>query len=124
MSGTPGGPSGPAGRRPHGLPLIADYTYSPLRVFHDEFHAQSQHPPELWSSTYDRMPMNLFPQRDDHLPPGKGDIDWARVVGSLSDIGFRGPIILELSGQEGDNPRARLEEAVEARQFIRSLCRP
>lgn len=60
---------------------------------------------------------------DDHLPPGKGDIDWARIVEALSRIGFMGPIILELSGREGDDPQARLHEAVEARHYIRELCR-
>jgi sugar phosphate isomerase/epimerase len=62
-------------------------------------------------------------EHDDHLPPGKGDIDWPRVVSSLFGIGFKGPIVLELSGQSGDDPQARLYEAVEARRYLRQLCR-
>jgi sugar phosphate isomerase/epimerase len=60
---------------------------------------------------------------DDHLPPGKDDIDWARVIAALAGINFTGPIILELSGESGDNPGARLREAVAARQYLRELCR-
>jgi sugar phosphate isomerase/epimerase len=62
-------------------------------------------------------------ERDDHLPPGKGHIDWGRVVKSLAGSGFTGPIILEISGGEHDDPAARLREAVEARHFLRDLCR-
>jgi sugar phosphate isomerase/epimerase len=62
-------------------------------------------------------------EQDDHLPPGKGNIDWLHVVKALAGSGFTGPIILELSGQERDNPEARLREAVEARRFLRELCR-
>jgi sugar phosphate isomerase/epimerase len=36
-------------------------------------------------------------QRDDHLPPGDGRIDWADIRRSLVDVGYAGWIMLELS---------------------------
>ena len=35
--------------------------------------------------------------RDDHLPPGLGQIDWAAIASSLRDGGFEGWIMLELA---------------------------
>jgi len=61
-------------------------------------------------------------KEDDHLPPGKGDIEWPRIVAALSRIKFKGPVILELSGREGDDPAARLQEVIEARQYLRNLA--
>lgn len=58
---------------------------------------------------------------DDHLPPGKGHIDWARVMSALSAVRFTGPIILELSSRDEDRVQARLDEAVEARKYLRSF---
>jgi sugar phosphate isomerase/epimerase len=60
-------------------------------------------------------------ERDDHLPPGKGDIEWGRVVEALDRTGFRGPLILEIAGRKDDDPKALLQKAVEARQFLRGL---
>ena len=34
--------------------------------------------------------------RDDHLPPGDGNLDWADIAGSLKAIAFSGWIMLEL----------------------------
>ena len=61
-------------------------------------------------------------ERDDHLPPGEGHVDWARLVRSLAACGFNGPVMLELSGESGD-VETRLRRAVKARQFLRGLCR-
>ncbi len=38
---------------------------------------------------------------DDHLPPGEGIIDWARVVASLEAADYRGTFLLEIAG-DGD----------------------
>lgn len=59
---------------------------------------------------------------DDHLPPGKGAIDWGRVVHALYGIHFTGSLIMEISGHEGEIPEARLREAVAGRTFLRNLC--
>jgi sugar phosphate isomerase/epimerase len=54
---------------------------------------------------------------DDHLPPGQGKIDWPRVLGLLRDNGFRGTIMMEISGH--GEPAQILEAARRARQFLR-----
>jgi len=56
---------------------------------------------------------------DDHLPPGEGAIRWEDLVEQLSDIGFRGAIILEVSG-EGE-PATILAGAQRARAYLRRL---
>jgi sugar phosphate isomerase/epimerase len=62
-------------------------------------------------------------KHDDHLPPGRGNIDWQQVISDLHHIGFAGTIILELSGYEGGDVNGRLDEALEARGFLRSISR-
>lgn len=59
---------------------------------------------------------------DDHLPPGEGDIDWESLTSQLLQWGFRGPLILELAGNDG--PVAELmERARRAREFLGELGR-
>jgi sugar phosphate isomerase/epimerase len=41
-------------------------------------------------------------QRDDHLPPGDGTIDWGEVVRTLHASGYSGWIMLELGCPQGD----------------------
>jgi sugar phosphate isomerase/epimerase len=41
-------------------------------------------------------------QRDDHLPPGDGIIDWAEIARSLRAVEFSGWIMLELGCPSGD----------------------
>jgi sugar phosphate isomerase/epimerase len=38
--------------------------------------------------------------KDDHLPPGEGEIDFEPILGVLKDIGYRGHLIAELWGPE------------------------
>jgi sugar phosphate isomerase/epimerase len=38
---------------------------------------------------------------DDHLPPGDGVIDWARVRATLEHVGYQGVFMLEVTG-DGD----------------------
>ncbi len=59
---------------------------------------------------------------DDHLPPGKGLIDWNRVLFELSETNFHGGLILELSGSIGD-VATTLEEARQARLYLRGIAR-
>lgn len=51
--------------------------------------------------------------RDDHLPPGEGHIDWPFLVRQLIRWRFEGPLILELAGQ--GSPDEILRRAREAR---------
>lgn len=58
---------------------------------------------------------------DDHLPPGKGSIDWPWLLGELSKTRFHGAFILELSGDR--NRETVLDEARQARRFLRMIMR-
>ena len=60
---------------------------------------------------------------DAHLVPGKGTIDWTRIVHELTKSNFRGTVILELAGGEGLSPAGMLERARHGRQFLQDICR-
>lgn len=45
-------------------------------------------------------------KKDDHLPPGEGNINWPELTNALEATGFRGQLILEITGS------ARLQEAI------------
>jgi len=47
---------------------------------------------------------------DSHKPPGEGAVDWGRLLGALTGMGFSGLLVLELYG--GDEPRSVLERAL------------
>ncbi len=34
--------------------------------------------------------------RDDHLPLGKGSIDWNEALAAIKSVGYRGPAVLEI----------------------------
>jgi len=59
--------------------------------------------------------------RDDHLPPGEGRIDWSSLVSQLIKWRFQGPLILELSGN--GTPGEIMERARRAREFLGEQCR-
>jgi sugar phosphate isomerase/epimerase len=40
-----------------------------------------------------------FGENDDHQPPGMGYIDWRGVLQALVDIDYRGPLMVELTGE-------------------------
>jgi sugar phosphate isomerase/epimerase len=61
--------------------------------------------------------------RDAHLAPGDGSIDWPWVVGQLRGVHFRGVLVLELSSGEHEPVDAFLARAVRAREFMERLCR-
>ena len=45
-------------------------------------------------------------QRDEHLPPGDGDIDWADCAAALKEINYSGCLMLELTDQPSEDRRA------------------
>ncbi|MBX7167739.1 MAG: sugar phosphate isomerase/epimerase [Pirellulales bacterium] len=53
--------------------------------------------------------------------PGLGDIDWARFVSALSDVGYRGAIAVEV---EDDAFRPALEDRQRSLQLSRNVLRP
>lgn len=62
--------------------------------------------------------------KDDlHLPPGKGEIDWNLLLRQLSEVGFHGGLILELSSREDNNEEIVLHEARQARLFLRNISK-
>ena len=58
---------------------------------------------------------------DDHLPPGEGRIDWSQFLQSLIQIGFRGPLILEMAGAA--DPNVTMTNARRGRGYLRELAR-
>jgi len=60
-------------------------------------------------------------QRDDHLPPGDGQIDWKQLLRQMAGSGFSGAIILEVAGQ--DDHQAVLDGARRARRYLREISR-
>ncbi len=59
-----------------------------------------------------------FGTRDDHLPPGDGEIDWKAVVTSLRRISYSGPLTLEVAGR--GNPEETLNRARDSLAHILS----
>jgi sugar phosphate isomerase/epimerase len=60
---------------------------------------------------------------DDHLPPGRGIINWQRLLARLSETGFHGAFILELAGDEEKEAEETLEEARAARRLLRDISK-
>lgn len=61
-----------------------------------------------------------FGRTDDHLPPGKGGIDWRELLGSLETAGFNGMLMLELAGHTGKSIQTLLDEAEKGRAFLKA----
>jgi len=59
--------------------------------------------------------------RDDHLAPGEGHIDWPWFIKELHRCNFSGTLILELSSRKDETVGETLARAVQARDFLRSL---
>lgn len=54
-------------------------------------------------------------ESDDHLPPGKGTIDWQDFLHQLNQMNFQGTLILEI---KDNNP---IECAIKTRDFLEKL---
>ncbi len=61
--------------------------------------------------------------RDEHLAPGEGHIDWAWFVHELRRCHFSGTLILELSSRENEPTSGTLERARWARDYLINLMR-
>jgi len=59
--------------------------------------------------------------RDSHLPPGEGSINWSTVIHELRDCRFDGTIILELAG--GGSVDEVLDRARRGRRFLEERSR-
>lgn len=58
--------------------------------------------------------------RDGHLAPGDGAIDWTSLVRQLHQWRFHGPLILELAGS-GEPPERVMEHARHARAYLHEI---
>lgn len=59
--------------------------------------------------------------RDEHLAPGEGHIDWPYVMHELRRCHFNGTLILELSSRENEAVPAMLKRARWARDYLENL---
>ena len=59
-------------------------------------------------------------QRDDHLPPGRGAIDWAAVFQAMRRTGYARPLMLELTDGPKDRP---YDPDADLRQGLQSVAR-
>ncbi len=62
-------------------------------------------------------------KEDDHLPPGRGGIDWPRLLSELWRTDFRGSLILELAGNPDISPEVMLAEARGSMLYLRNRAR-
>jgi sugar phosphate isomerase/epimerase len=60
---------------------------------------------------------------DDHLVPGRGVINWQKLLFELGETNFHGGLIIELSGDSGSDIEGVLESARCARLHIRAIGR-
>lgn len=58
---------------------------------------------------------------DDHLPPGDGKIDWAKLLRGLVEIEFHGAFILEMAGMA--DPNATMTNARRGRAYLREIAK-
>ncbi len=62
-------------------------------------------------------------QKDDHLPPGRGAVDWKSFVSELLRQGFSGSFIIELEDREDLRRSVVLDDAWEGAEFLRKVIR-
>ena len=58
---------------------------------------------------------------DQHLPPGKGKIDWEQLIAKLRISDFNGMIMLEFNADFNRSNIEILEDALKARLFLRDI---
>jgi sugar phosphate isomerase/epimerase len=58
--------------------------------------------------------------RDEHLSPGDGAIDWISLFRQLRQWNFHGPLILELA-DSGEPPERIMQRARDARSYLREI---
>jgi sugar phosphate isomerase/epimerase len=61
-----------------------------------------------------------FGDRDAHLSPGEGAIDWTSLLRQLKEWNFHGPLILELA-DSGEAPDRIMARARDARGYLRDI---
>ncbi len=62
-----------------------------------------------------------FGQRDDHLPPGKGTIDWVATRDALLEVKYQGTFMVEISDCPPGREPLPKEDTQAAHDFLRAL---
>lgn len=60
--------------------------------------------------------------RDSHLAPGEGAIDWPWLIAELQRSGFNGALILEISSRPGESVSDTLTRARRSRDYLLQLA--
>jgi sugar phosphate isomerase/epimerase len=60
---------------------------------------------------------------DEHLPPGKGKIEWESLLHKLNEVDFHGAFILELMGEPKKDVYTVMGEARQSRRFLREIAK-
>lgn len=55
---------------------------------------------------------------DDHLPPGRGQIDWPKFLKGVEKIGYKGPLVMEILDKESDNLYKSIKKAKETLEYF------
>ena len=62
-------------------------------------------------------------EKDDHLPPGRGAVDWRAFVSELLRQRFTGSFVIELEDRDDVSPSVVLHDAWEGAEFLRKIIR-
>jgi len=95
----------------------------PIREFADRiFHVHAKDA-RLHQDRLDDVGIMATPL-EFHTPklPGRGDVDWARFIGALREIGYDGPVCIEVEDREYEGSLHRRKQALrESGAFLRPL---
>lgn len=58
-------------------------------------------------------------KKDQHWCPGRGSVDWHAVMGALRDVGYAGPLNLEVPGETWVTPRSAMPAKL---QYLAAVC--
>ena len=76
--------------------------------------------PSAWRPRLRTHLHDNYGEVDDHLPPGRGTIDWADLFAALAEVGYARPLQLELTDRA---PHRDYDQALEQRQGIENTRR-
>jgi sugar phosphate isomerase/epimerase len=90
---------------------------------HANMHRDMYHEPavafleEFASSIFQFHVSDNHGEKDDHIVPGTGNVDWEAVLAALARTGYRGPVVLELNS---DNPEEAAKRSIDFLDAVES----
>lgn len=90
------------------------------KIYH--FHIKDA---KFYQDKYDESGI-FAPPLEYHSPklPGRGDIQWGKVITALKDIGYSGAIVIEVEDREYEGSlQARLDSILLSRNFMKQFVR-